>query len=119
MNVGQYWQKVCTNRFGFSTTTADLRRINERALEVGENRFRYAIREYSREMPSPSLKDFESWLVGQELPDEVVCAAYLTEDPEIVRMAERLETLRGAWFPTPETVEEIGELERRLKGLLV
>jgi hypothetical protein len=119
MNLGQYWQKVCTNRFGFSTTTSDLRRINELAEEHGENRARYGIREYARQMPSPSVRDFESWLAAQELPDEVVCAAYLTEDPEIVKMAEKLETLRGAWFPTPDIADDIYELEKRLRGLLV
>src|SRR3990167_320161 len=119
MNLGQFWQKVCLGRFGAFTTGGDVRRINELAEADGENRMRYAIQQYAKEMPSPSVKDFESWLAGQELPDEAVCAAYLTEDPEIVRMAEKLETLRGAWFPSAETEDEIHELESRLKGLLL
>jgi len=99
--------------------SGDSRRVKELAGTFGEVRLVWAIQCYSQEAVLPRMRDFEEWLGGQkDFPDAPVCAAYLSGDPEIVALADRLETLRAAWFPEEGTAKEIKDLEIRLKGLI-
>ncbi len=79
----------------------------------------WAMERYAKTTPYPNRRDFSDWLGRQELPEEVVCAAYLSGEPALIRIADTIETLQGAWFPGPETEEEIQELRERLGKVLL
>lgn len=116
--VREAWRELCASR-GLDASQQDLRRLAEVAEGFGMARLLWGLRSYAEEASLPNLRDFEDWLKQQkDLPDEVVCTAYLLGDPEITTLADRLETLRAAWFPSEETAREIQELEERLKGLM-
>ncbi len=105
------WEEIC-KRAGRTVLTPELRRVEE--METSKHKLVWAMQLYAKETVYPNLPDFEEWLGRQELPEELVCAAYLSEEPEIVKLADQLETLQGAWFPSPDTEIEIEDIKRRL-----
>lgn len=112
------WQDICRT-FAQPCLARDTRRLAELEMVFGRQRLAWAIELYRRDVVLPSFYDFEHWLEGKELPDELVCAAYLIGDSEITALADRLETLRGSWFEDLAVAQEITELEQRLGGLLL
>jgi len=99
--------------------SGDSRCLQRLAGTFGQVRLVWAIQCYAQEAVLPRIRDFEEWLSGQkDFPDAPVCAAYLSGDPEIVALADSLETLRAAWFPEEDTARAIKDLEGRLKGLI-
>lgn len=109
------WEEIC-KRAGRTVLTKELQRVAE--LEMPSHQLVWAMKQYAATTLYPNLRDLEEWVARQELPEEVVCAAYLTEEPEFVRLADDLETLLGAWFPSPEIEERIEELRKRLWSAL-
>lgn len=81
---------------------------------------KWAVVQYVQQTHMPSITDFLDYLdeSGESLPDNLVCAAFLSGSPLVADMAEKLETLRSAWFPNANTEYEIAELEAQLKGAL-
>ncbi len=110
------WEGIC-KRAGRTVLTVELQRV--RLLDFPDNQLSWAMGRYTKDTLYPNLPDFEEWLGKQELPEDLVCAAYLTEEPEIVKLADDLETLLGAWFPGTEEEEQIEELRRRLGAVLL
>ncbi len=110
------WEEIC-KRAGRTVLTPELRRIDE--LELSKHQLVWGMQLYAKETLYPNLADFEDWLGRQELPDEIVCAAYLSEEPEIIRLADHLETLQGAWFPDPDTQSLIEDVKRKLGAALL
>ncbi|KKL28212.1 hypothetical protein LCGC14_2377410 [marine sediment metagenome] len=106
------WQQIC-EQAGRTVLTTELRRVEE--LEKFSNhQLVWAMQLYAKETVYPNLPDFEDWMKRETVPEELVCAAYLSEAPEIIKLADQLETLQGAWFPSPDTEMEIEEIKRRL-----
>ena len=114
------WMVLCTraNRIALSH---ELRSLEELEKRWGPRRLAWAVVCYGRETFWPSIRDFSEWLERNkaDLPEGVVAAAYLSEDPTMVKMADKLETLKGSWFPDEALEAEISDLERRLKGALL
>lgn len=112
------WQRLC-HKAGLTPTTRDLNSLGILFESYGKHQAKWAIYCYSEETIYPSVFDITDWLAGQELPEEVVCAAYLSEEPGIVRLADQLETLVGAWFPDEDSREQEEELRRKLRKVLL
>ncbi len=110
------WELIC-KRAGRTVLSNELQRV--RLLDFPDNQLVWAMGRYTKDTLYPNLADFEEWLGKQELPEDLICAAYLTEEPEIVKLADDLETLLGAWFPGPEEEEQIEELRRRLGAVVL
>ena len=111
------WEQIC-KQAGRTVLTTELRRVDE--LEKFSNhQFVWAMQLYAKETVYPNLPDFEDWMKRETVPEELVCAAYLSEEPEIVKLADQLETLQGAWFPNPDTEMEIEDIKRRLGAALM
>ncbi len=110
------WKEIC-ERSGRTALTPELRRVED--MDTPKNQLVWGMQLYAKETNYPNLPDFEEWLGRQELPEEIVCAAYLSEEPEIVKLADHLETLQGAWFPDPDTEIEIEEIKRRIWAVLM
>lgn len=119
MIVEQTWRSFCESR-GVTAFRTDQGRLQEMLKTWGESQLGWALRCFAADAGLPLLSDFQDWLRrnGEELPSELVCAAYLSNDPAIMDLASMLETLQAAWFPDPTTTERIEELEIALKELL-
>jgi hypothetical protein len=78
--------------------------------------------EYMKSVSYPGILDFCEW-VGQmqqanTLPSPVMAAALDSNSDRAHDLADELEVLQAAWFPTQETQDRIGEIEQTLKALL-
>lgn len=111
MIPAKHWEEIC-KRAGRTVLSKELHRIEQ--LDFPKHQLVWAMQRYAKETVYPNLPDFEEWMARQEFPEELVCAAYLTEEPEVMKLADNLETLLGAWFPGPEEEEQIEELRRRI-----
>lgn len=99
--------------------------LNEREAEtilrethLEEPQIVWAIGQYTKLTLYPSVADFRNWLQGIEVPSTLMAIALQSEDPTAIGLAEELQTLQGAWFPTEDTVARKEELEQRLKALV-
>ncbi len=111
-----HWQDICT-RSGRTVLSKEIRQIEE--MDVPPHQLVWAMNHYAKEMLYPNLPDFKEWLGKQDLPEELICAGYLTEEPEIVKLADALNTLLGSWWPDPGTLEDVEELRRKLGQVLL
>lgn len=115
------WERVCQGR-ALPVSRPELVRIERLAEEHGKARTAWAMQVYAdEETIFPNVRDFAVWVEEQQtdLPSELACTAYLTQEPSIVALATELEQLRGAWFPTVKTAEEIIVLEDKLRRVLL
>jgi len=115
--ISQTWQRLC-RKAGLMPTTRDLNSLAILFENYGKHQAKWAIYCYSEETIYPTVPDITDWLSGQQLPAEVVCAAYLSEEPEVIRLADQLETLAGAWFPDEDSKGQEEELRRKLQKVL-
>lgn len=87
-------------------------------LQLEPSQAAWALVQYKRATLYPNARDFIEWQADGEPPSEIVAAAFLTEQPVAIEMAERLQTLQAAWYPTAGTKEVIADLEKRLRAAL-
>jgi hypothetical protein len=107
-DVKQFWKGRLTQR--------ELQALNGLKLESAQ--LAWSVVQYNKQAAYPNVQDFTEWLGDSEPPSAAVCGAYLSEVPFAIQMAERLETLQAAWYPTEETKKEIEHLEKTLKAAL-
>jgi len=123
--IFQTWKRLC-RKADFMPTPRDLNNLPILLESYGEYQAKWIICRYDLEDPLPTISKFSEWLsknfsgdLPENLPEELSCAAYLTEEPEVIRLADQLETLEGAWFPDESTIEQVKELRRKLTEALL
>lgn len=103
---------------GRVVTRPELQKLDDLLSKLDKAQAGYAIRQYGLKTEDPHLGDLAEWLTDNQMPEEIVCAAYLTKLPEIVKLGSDLETLQAAWFPTKETKAQIEALDAKLRRAL-
>lgn len=116
--ISQAWQRLC-RQAGIIASSRDINSLAILLEKYEKHQAKWAIRCYGEDTVYPNISDFADWLRGQQLPEEIICAAYLTEEPEVLRLADQLETLAGAWFPDDDSKEQEEELRRKLRKVLL
>lgn len=112
------WTKLLASN-GRKATRPELLKLDDILARHEPAQGAYAVRRYGKTTEYPNLRDLAEWIAAQGLPEELVCTAYLTEQPEIVAMADELETLLAAWFPTTDTDEQVEALRAKLGRVLL
>ncbi len=107
-DVKQFWKGKLTDR--------ELKALNGLDLEPAQ--LAWSVVVYNKQAAYPNVQDFTEWLGNSDPPSPAVCGAYLSEVPVAIMMAEKLETLQAAWYPTEDTKKEIEYLEKTLKAAL-
>lgn len=118
MKPSERWKDICAK----ATRGGSVHRrgeLDDLEAKHGLHQLIWAMNGYAKTTPYPNLRDLADWIGRQELPEEVVCAAYLSGEPSIVRLADELETMLGAWFPEADDEEEIQRLRERLGKVLL
>ncbi len=85
-----------------------------KGLQLEEAQLAWSAKLYLKNTLYPNAQDFVEWSDNNEPPSVAVCKGFLSEVPVAVQMAEKLQTLEAAWYPTAETRKEIEYLKERL-----
>lgn len=97
-----------------------LRRLESLPLEDAQ--MCWAIDTYMKDAVFPSVLEFEDdvqqMLNDGSMPDSLLAVGLTSDSPTAQALADELQTLRAAWFPTDETRTRVREIEGALKGLL-
>lgn len=92
-------------------------------FELPEPQLRWLLREYKKDSVYRSMFAFcvftEMMMKTDRLPEDISCQAFLTKKDTYIRLAEELETLRGAWSPNEETESRMGEIRMQLYRALI
>lgn len=110
------WSAIWKERVGSAPTNRETRALHE--LDLQSSQAAWSVMRYKRATVYPNVQDFIGWLDDAEPPTEIVAAAFLTEQPVAMEMAQKLQTLQAAWYPTAETKERVMDLEKRLRAAL-
>lgn len=118
---GREWQRRA-RRAGFETVLRPYELRHIEALRLEAVQIKWAMGEYMKGAGFLGILDFCEW-VGQmqqasTLPSPVMAAALDSNSDRARELADELEVLQAAWFPTEETQTRIGEIEQTLKALL-
>lgn len=119
------WGQECQSQTG-SAPQPRLREVETLAqiqdsYELSVAQVRLAMRRFLEQDPIARLGVFCSWLreAAVDLPSHYAALAYLNGAEAVTRLADELETLRGAWFPNDAISGRIREIEEELKAVLV
>jgi len=76
--------------------------------------------EYLSTTPYATPLGFKEYLQGNldGIPEDLVCGARLTHEPALLRLADELEELDGAWYPDDDVFERMHEIRDTLRSVL-
>ncbi len=88
-------------------------------LQITEAQFRWSMNFYLTETAYPHLGSFiefvEELLKRGEIPESLICMAFLSDNSTLIQIAEDLNTLSGAWYPDEQTKQTLDELRASLQ----
>ncbi len=112
--------------FGFFKTP--LRKVSFKDSEdlnflgLTDSQFYYLLKKYKRIAAYPKISMFVEFATNElredAVPEDVVCAAYLSGNKEWAQLANALVSLTSAWYPNKETAKEIVRVRSYLQGVL-
>ena len=80
-----------------------------------DSQVRWILSKYHGVAPHPNVRDFIEWVDVDELPEPLVAEGLMSGNQELLDVADRLQTLQAAWYPTEDTKRQITELENVLR----
>jgi len=91
-------------------------------LEAGltDWQLQWLITEYMKRTAFPTAQDLWDYVAETQaaVPDDLVCGAHLSGHPQVIALADELETLDGAWFEDEAALERAANLKATLKEVL-
>src|SRR3990167_8825646 len=70
-------------------------------IPIEDAQFEWLLQKYVIDNLWPTVPDFDGFvraqLAASEIPSNLSCLAYLSKHPKLVELADKLETLQGAW----------------------
>ena len=116
MTSGQIWREEIDTSLSFMDSK---KLVN---YQLPEAQLRLLLKQYRKETAFPMFNDFcyymENRFASNDVPENVSCAGFLSGNEAFIRLADELETLRGAWVPTEATEYRITQLRAALSRLL-
>jgi hypothetical protein len=80
----------------------------------------WLIVEYMKTTAFPTAQDFCAYAreTRESVPEDLVCGAHLSGHPQVIALADELETLRAAWFEDERAQARAENIARTLKEVL-
>lgn len=115
--VWQEWIAICSKK-GRSPSLAEYYQLDREMPQYSIVQLIWGMREYQNQTSYPHLDDFVQWLAVLDVPEDLACRAYLTGQPALIHLADELDNLLVAFFPSTETDLKIEAMRARLKRAL-